>query len=345
MDKRHITFASHDARSVLVVVNPTAGARSGQAAVDQLVTLLEGDGFAVEVCPEIDRVSQRAAELLAEQRLRAVVAAGGDGTVGLAVNRTPPGTPIAVLPLGTENLLSKHLGIAPDPAAVFETIKMGAAVQLDAGRAGDRIFLLMASCGFDADVVRRLHGERHGHIHHLSYAKPILDSIRNYQYPEVRVWCEPQETEYEATALARGEAGSRPDATDGPTRETDRFAAGEPIVARWVFVMNLPRYAAGLQIVPDAVDNDGLLDVCTFKEGSLWSGLTYLAGVLTGQHQSFSDCVTRRARRMRIESDEPVPYQLDGDPGGFTPLDIEVVPGRLTLLAPIDPLERPQRRT
>jgi diacylglycerol kinase family enzyme len=108
----------------------------------------------------------------------------------------------------------------------------------------------------------------------------------------------------------------------------------EPILARWAFVMNLPRYAAGLQIVPQAVGDDGLLDVCTFKEGSLWSGLTYLAGVLMGQHQTYSDCVSRRAFRVRIESDEPAPYQLDGDPGGFTPLEIDVVPGRLTMLAP-----------
>jgi diacylglycerol kinase family enzyme len=99
--------------------------------------------------------------------------------------------------------------------------------------------------------------------------------------------------------------------------------------------MNLPRYAGGLQIVPQAVGDDGLLDVCTFKEGSLWSGLTYLAGVLMGQHQTYSDCVNRRTRSVRIESDEPVPYQLDGDPGGFTPLEIDVVPGRLTLLAPL----------
>ncbi len=40
------------------------------------------------------------------------------------------------------------------------------------------------------------------------------------------------------------------------------------------------------------------------------------------------------ARRVRIESDRPVRYQLDGDPGGMLPLDIEVLPGRLTLVVP-----------
>ena len=50
-----------------------------------------------------------------------------------------------------------------------------------------------------------------------------------------------------------------------------------------------------------------------------------------------SDWITRRVRRVRIVSDMPVPYQLDGDPGGFLPLNIEVLPNRLTMLVPKTP--------
>jgi diacylglycerol kinase family enzyme len=77
---------------------------------------------------------------------------------------------------------------------------------------------------------------------------------------------------------------------------------------------------------------DGLLDVCAFKEGSFWSGLRYLAGVLLGRHKAWSDCVSLRTRRLRIEADEPVPYQLDGDPGGYLPVEIHVLPERLSVL-------------
>jgi diacylglycerol kinase family enzyme len=38
--------------------------------------------------------------------------------------------------------------------------------------------------------------------------------------------------------------------------------------------------------------------------------------------------------RYRITSDEPVPFQLDGDPGGFLPLEIEIIPNRFTFLVP-----------
>jgi len=297
------------ARRVLISLNPKAGARSGLPAVGRLSELLAAQGFMVETMTDIVELSTKSDQFLRDGELRCVVSAGGDGTVALLANRLPRDTPIAVLPLGTENLLSKHLQMKGDPSEVCRTIRDGRASKFDAGTAGDQIFLIMAGCGFDAEVVRRLHGERTGHIHHLSYAKPIWDSIQNYDYPELRVHCEIP-------------------ATDSNAARTER------ITARWAFVVNLPRYAGGLRIAPHANGNDGLLDVCTFKDGSLWSGLRYLSGVILGQHASWDDCVTVRASRILIESDQPVPLQLDGDPAGFLPVEIAVLPNHLTLLVP-----------
>jgi len=295
-------------RRVLISVNPRAGARSGRPKVEKLAAHLRDCDFAVDVLDDIECVAQISEQSLRDGELRAVVAAGGDGTAALIANRTKPGTPIALLPLGTENLLSKYFGVSTDPLLVRETIDQGATVRLDAGRAGERIFLLMVGCGLDAEVVRRTHAMRTGHIHQLSYAKPLLDSIYRYQYPTIRV-------RYE------GRNGSN---------ET-----GE-INAAWAFVVNLPRYAMGLSFAPQAVGTDGMLDVCTFRHGSLWRGLWYLGHVMAGRHPSLGDCTSARACRVRIEADADVPYQLDGDPGGFLPLDIEVLPQRLTMLVPAD---------
>ena len=103
---------------------------------------------------------------------------------------------------------------------------------------------------------------------------------------------------------------------------------------RWLFAFNLPCYGAGLQIAPEADGSDGLLDVCTFRHGGLWHGLYYTAAVLTGTHRWLTDFAQRRVGRLRVTSDSKVPYQLDGDPGGFLPVEIEVLPKRLTLVVP-----------
>jgi diacylglycerol kinase family enzyme len=296
-----------DARDVLIAVNPHAGARNRQAIAEDLRQQLQGMGLRVSICPGIDELAEQAAARLAAGSLRAVVAAGGDGTISLVANRTPPGTPLAILPLGTENLLAKYMEVEADPQQLCRAIAAGCCAPLDAGQAGGRLFTLMAGCGFDADVVRRLHEGRTGHIHHLSYAKPILDAIRKYEYPELRV------------RYAPADAGDDAELT-------------EEIVARWVFVVNLPRYAGGLSFAPQASGTDGLLDVCTFKEGSLWSGLVYLSGVMLGQHEAMEDFGHVQTRRLTIESTGPAPYQLDGDPGGELPVEISILPRRLTLL-------------
>ena len=299
-----------EARRVLISVNPKAGRRSGQALAHSLSEMLGEQGLLPLAAECIEDLEEKAHRWMETGELRAVVAAGGDGTVALVANHTPPGTPIAVLPLGTENLLSKYLHISADSAAVCRTIVDGNVQRMDAGLANGRVFLLMVGCGFDADVVRRLHEARQGNIHHLSYAKPILDSIRNYDYPELRISCDTTEAELDPTAPP------------------------SVVTARWAFVVNLPRYAFGLGIAPAADGGDGLLDVCTFKEGSLWNGLRYLSAVWMGRAENWEECVRMRTPRLRIESDRPAPYQLDGDPGGFLPVDVRVLPGRLTLLVP-----------
>ncbi len=252
-----------------------------------------------------------------DRSIRAVVAAGGDGTVSAVVNATPPDTPITVLPLGTENLLAKYLEHPFSLAELSDTIVHGASVAIDAGRAGNRLFLLMVGCGFDAHVVRRLHLHRRGHIRHATYVKPILESIRRYEYPEMRIYCEPCM-----------------DTTPG-SAETVAGPSSVPatvLKARWVFVVNLPKYAGGLRFVPDAVGTDGLLDVCLFRTRIADARFAIPDRHPAGPASQWQDCRRVSAERIRIESDREVPYQLDGDPGGVLPVEITAMPGRVRML-------------
>jgi diacylglycerol kinase (ATP) len=292
---------------VLIGVNARAGAQDRRAVVEDLRQRLTAGGFHASIFEDVDVLASEAAAALAADDLRAVVAAGGDGTFRLLAERTALHTPLTILPLGTENLLARYLELSAEPEALAAVIAEAATVELDAGRANGRLFALMAGCGFDADVVRRLHEQRQGHIQHLSYARPILDTIFGYEYPELRVSFAPA------------------DAPEGAE-------VSEQITARFVFVINLPRYAGGLSFAPQASGRDGLLEVCTFKEGSLWHGLMYLGGVMLGQHESMQDFTRVQTRRLRIEAQGAAPYQLDGDPGGELPVEIAVEPKRLNLV-------------
>jgi diacylglycerol kinase (ATP) len=235
------------------------------------------------------------------------------------INHLPDGVPLSVLPLGTENLLSKYLGQNAEPAALAARLAAGGVARLDAGCANGKLFALVAGCGFDADVVQRLHEGRRGHIRHWTYAKPILAAIRSYQYPPLRIYCD-------ATAEIRPDADQQSDLAASDSWMTSAWSC------RWVFIVNLPRYAGGLNFIPHASGTDGLLDICTFRGGRFWNGIRYVYGVMAGRHLNWTEVRCVKARRIRVECDVPAGYQLDGDPGGPLPLDIQVIPERLAIV-------------
>lgn len=300
-----------EADQVLLSVNPKAGRRSASGRVERLEGLLRERGFSVEIFTDLGEVSARANAVHAEGRLRALVGVGGDGTAAELVNRTEPGVPVTLLAAGTANLLSKQLRLGAKPERLAEKLAGGHLLRFDAGNADGRLFLVMVSCGLDADVVRRVQdmrdaNPRGGHIGYSSYLKPILRSVRNYGYPEIRV-------EYDDLQGAQ----------DG---------SPEWLTARWAFACNFPRYGWGIPMAPGAVATDGRLDLCTFRRGSLWHGMRYAAAAQFGCHGRLADCEIRQARRFRFTSDEPVAYQTDGDPGGWLPLEVEVLPERVTMV-------------
>jgi diacylglycerol kinase (ATP) len=303
------TVIPRQADRVVILINPKAGARTVHPRAECLAQRLRAQGLQAELLTDLSAATSLANQWHTEGRLRALVGAGGDGTAAELVNRTAEGVPITLLPGGNSNLLARQFHISREPEALCRMLVEGAMAQIDAGSANGRVFLVMVSCGFDADVVRRVHGRRTAHVTDFSYVKPIAEAIWNYDFPEIRVHCE----------------------EDG--------ADVSPLSVRWLFVCNLPRYGGGFRVAPQADGADGLLDMCAFRGGHLWRGLGYVAALLLRRHHRLTDCTTRRVRQLRVTSDAPVPYQLDGDPGGLLPLDVRVLPGRLTLIVPREAVE------
>lgn len=303
-----------EARRLLLSVSPFAGARSSRLKTEQIAAELRSAGYEVTVTEVLSQLHDLASRWHEAGDLRAVLACGGDGTASVVRNHTPLDIPLVLVPLGTENLLARYLSQSPSAAAVRETVDQGLVIQLDLGWAADgsvnatatgRYFLMMVSAGFDADVVRRLQARRRGHITRGSYVQPTLESIRSYQYPEMQVYC-----------------------------ETDGSRQAEPVRCRWMFGFNLPLYACGLRITPDAVGTDGLVDVCAFRRGSLMQSLRYLWHVGWGSHCHLADVEFLRSRTLQIDAAgvQDVAYQLDGDFGGVLPVDVKLLPGKLRLL-------------
>ncbi|HEX2474791.1 MAG TPA: diacylglycerol kinase family protein [Lacipirellulaceae bacterium] len=292
------------ARNVIISANPRAGSRSRHANIESIVGVLTNAGYTVQLLTSLDELSGLSASQAKTGGLRAVVAIGGDGTASIVRTHVPLEVPLLPVPMGTENLLGRFVSQATDPIAVCRTLDEGVTVGLDLGRANGKLFLLMISAGFDAEVVRSLHMNRRGNITRAAYFLPMVRAIRSYQYPQMQLYC-----------------GDKP-------------APPASLQCRWLFAFNLPLYALGLPIAPDALATDGLLDVCTFERGSTWSVLRYLWHVRRGCHLGLPDTTLRRCSSFRLEGPNSLElaYQVDGEYGGLLPVDVELLPGELRLL-------------
>ena len=232
----------------------------------------------------------------------AVVAVGGDGTVReVAEGLLGRAIPLAILPAGTENLVAKQFQIDASPVRLVGTLMNPTIREIDVGLVGQRVFLVVVGVGFDAEVVRRLSRRRRGNITHLDYLLPTWQSFWSHHFPSLSVHADGQVV-FEGEGL--------------------------------VFIGNMPRYGVGLSILRNAVVDDGLLDICIFRCRSRSKLLSHAFRIACGRHLTSSDVLYLRAREIRVSSDVPVPFEVDGDDGGDLPADIRLSSQKLQILVP-----------
>ena len=284
----------------LVIANPIAGQGKAGRVLRRLERGLLDHGIAVTLALTggPDDARHRAGEA-AEHDV--VVVVGGDGTVNEVLNGLEADRPLAVYPLGTGNVLAKELRLPRRIGRFCAMVSAGRHTELDVARAGERRFLSMAGAGFDAAVAARIASARRGAIRMRSYFVPILKCFATFRYPRMRV-----DVDGHQVAEARG----------------------------FVLVSNVRAYGGPLVIAPDAVHDDGLLDVCVLPRGSRLAYLRAAFAFFIGAGRWLSGARYFRGREVRVAADEPVPYQVDGDLAGALPATIGLAGHRQRLLVP-----------
>ena len=254
-----------------------------------------------------DQGEGQAREAVAEGA-QVVMSAGGDGTVmSVARGLAGTGVPLGLLPAGTGNLLARNLGLPLDLDAAVEIALTGCGRELDMGTssadgAAARGFVVMAGLGFDAammdDAPVRLKQA-------VGWPAYIVSGLRHLRDRPVRVELR---------------------VDDGPWLMRR---------ARAVVVGNVGMLQGGLQLLPDAAPDDGLLDVVVLSPRNLVGWLRLVVHLARPGGRPDPALVRLRGRRVEVRSASAQPGQLDGDPvGPVTRLVVEVTPGVLRVQVP-----------
>ena len=296
-----------DQKCVFVIFNPVSGKTDPEERKKIISDALARHSY---TCQFIVTSKQEGAQELAkkavDEGVDLLAVSGGDGTVMEAMSALV-GTdiPIAVFPAGTGNLLSINLGIPVTVPEAVDVALAGHVYHLDLARTSDgRHFAIMGGIGLDAQVIKDAGREAKKKLGKLAYFVSALKNLpRRRELVEIRL--------------------------------DDRRPLRRRV--KTVMIANMGKMTGGLEAVPTASPNDGLLDVAVLRAETLGQWLRLLVYALLGRANQDPSLDVYQARRIVIRTPRPQPVEFDGEEEGTTQeLTVEVVPKAVRILVPKD---------
>lgn len=284
---------------VLIVANPIAGRGRGETVAHAVAQALRRAGCEVDV--RLTRARGDAQRWAREsgRGARCVVSVGGDGTLREVFEGLDEHTPVALAPLGTANVLSIDLDLPREPQAIAALALAGRTQAIDVARANGVLSFLVTGVGLDAAAVAEVERVRRGPITKLAYVGAMWRALHGYRAPQLTVELDGQRV-------------------DGPVG--------------MLLISNVIHYGGSFRLSPQRRLDDGVFEVYLFRNASR-SALARAALRAWLAHLPGGACELRRARSVLVRADAPVPYHVDGDRGGATPLEFEVC-GQRRLIVP-----------
>lgn len=290
-----------------IIANPAAGrGRAGEtidAVVDEAarhfgpVTLLstEGPGDGVRLGAEAVR-----------RGFERVLAVGGDGTVHEVANgilnaggTTSPA--LGVVPQGTGNDFAKLVGThRASPREAVRRIAKGKPARFEVGEAWGECFVNSLGIGLDHEVPYHLKGVSHFRGT-PAYAIALFKALGGYRDIPLEVEIDDQRFEGRWLTVAVGVG-----AVEG----------------------------GGFHIMPGAVPDDGLLNVCAIRPLPLAKLVALIPLVMTGKHTGLREVHHTKARRIRFRGTAPLKLHSDGElrSPGAAEVEITIRPAALSVI-------------
>jgi YegS/Rv2252/BmrU family lipid kinase len=284
---------------LLVAVNP--GASRAEAALTELVAWFD------ENC-EVTFVTTRSQEELKKTLLRdgpvadRIIIGGGDGTISNALPELLQlDKPLAVLPLGTANDLSRSLGLPQDTLAAARVALHGRTHKVDVGLVNGRPFLNVASVGVAAKVSQAQSKDLKRNWRILSYVIGLLRVVRQARpfYVELTI--------------------------DGATTWSGAVYQ--------VSVANGRYHGGGLTVAEHAAIDDGKLNLYVILPGTLWQLFVCITHLKFGFAEP--EILHRQsAKHVTLRTWRPRSVNADGEITTKTPAEFKLLPGGLTVMVP-----------
>jgi diacylglycerol kinase (ATP) len=284
--------------NTLVILNPAAQSERAQRRRARVEELAGGSlVYATSRGGEAETLARRAAT----EGYRKIVAAGGDGTINEVVNGLAGSdSTLGLLPIGTMNVFATELGLPTHDLDLCWNIIQNENTRLvDLPTANRKFFVQLAGVGLDAQVVKETSSKLRRNFGPVSYLIAAAQ-IAARRPPRLSI-------------------------------ESENASANE---ASFVLIGNGRLYGGPFPFFKHAVIDDGLFDVVVFKRLGYLEIIKYLQDVIFSSEIRAPEIEYFQTRHLRVESDEPVPVEVDGELVGNCPVEFSVRERSLRVLVP-----------
>jgi diacylglycerol kinase (ATP) len=284
--------------STLIILNPAADSERAlrkQARVESLAR--DCVICATTYTGEAEAMARRGVA----EGFEKIVAAGGDGTINEVVNGLA-GTNVmlGLLPIGTMNVFATELGLPVNNLELCWEIVNGDSIRaVDLPKANQKFFVQLAGVGLDAQVVKETSSNLKKNFGPLSY---LISAVQIAARRPPKLFIQSED--------ASIDEGS------------------------FVLVGNGRLYGGPFPFFKHAALDDGLLDVIVFKRLGYLEIIKYLQDVIFSSEIRVPEIEYFQTRQLRVESDQSVPVELDGELVGNCPVEFSVRDRSLRVLVP-----------
>jgi diacylglycerol kinase family enzyme len=294
-------------RRILIIANPAAGRkRRSKARLNRVVAALRRRGCEVMIHWTQRRGDAERLARTADPVFDVIVAAGGDGTVNEVTNGLRRRSePLAVLPLGTGNVVANEIGMPHAPEALAQVIAEAPAAPVWPGVAGDRLFLAVAGIGFDAEVLSALGAGLKRRIGKFAFVWAVAVCLLRYRRHQFVI-----------------------DAVDA-----EHCAAS-------VVVVKGRRYAGNFVIAPEARLASPMLHVVLFGRAGRVAAMRAVAGLVLGGLHRLPEVSMLVVQSLQIAAAAPgseasFTVEIDGDVVARVPIVFGIADTPLLLVQPM----------
>lgn len=297
-----------------IIYNPTSGRELFKKNLPEVLEALEIAGFETSChATTCEGDAKVAAKKAVQNGFDLVIAAGGDGTLNevvAGISEFDKRPKVGLIPMGTTNDFARAVHIPRDIQKAVEIIIKGDTIPVDVGLVNDRYFINIAGGGRITELTYEVPSKLKTMLGQLAYYLKGIEMLPSINATKVRIEYDDEVFEDEAM----------------------------------MFLVGLTNSVGGFEkLSPNSSINDGKFTLLILKKCNIADFIRLASLAIRGEHLNDPNVISKKAKHIRVTSEDKVQLNLDGEYGGTIPATFVNLYRHIEVFVPIDEIREEDR--